>query len=188
MPVAPPLHLEHPLVGLRGAGITTVIGRETAKRATIHNAPVATAAPAIAQVEMAIHAPLLVYMFSKVIPPMAEPNGPRRRQSHATSLVESVAVAVPTKTESAEVKTTDPELKTETLAAEIATVTMIVIAVIASATPIVSVAVTTAVKIEPQIVIETVEIVPRTVNETANALAATDPHLPMVATTHMPDA
>jgi hypothetical protein len=123
---------------------------------------------------------------------MVEPNGPRRHQSHATSQVESAAVAVPTKTELADVKMTDPETKTEILVAETVsvTVTMIMsgIAVIAYATPIVSAAVMTATRIEVLIVIETVETVPEIVKETANAPAATDPHLSMAATTQMLDA
>ena len=60
MPVAPALHLEHPLVGLRDAGITIMIGRETEKTVTVHNAPVVIAAAAAAQVEMEILVLLLI--------------------------------------------------------------------------------------------------------------------------------
>jgi hypothetical protein len=116
---------------------------------------------------------------------MDEPKYPQRPQSLAISPVESVAVAVPTKTEVVDVKRIDPEAKIEIPVAAIVIVTAT--AVIAVATPTVSVAATTATGIDTQSVIETVETVQESANETVSAPVATDPLLPMAATTQMPD-
>lgn len=58
-PVTLALHPAHPLVGPRGAGITTVTGSEIEETTTVHNAPVVIAAVPAAQVETVMPVPLV---------------------------------------------------------------------------------------------------------------------------------